>query len=125
MPFYCKTGILTMQQSQLVTEFSNAFKNEQATQQQYQRTRDAAEKLANDFSKFSNGTPPEVKELDFAQIQQSVVNLGQLGEQLGQQQNNYHQLTHKLQQAEKAERQKKTKLIIFAVIVLWILYLVF
>ncbi|KQN54802.1 hypothetical protein GKQ23_06490 [Erwinia sp. E602] len=114
-----------MQQSQLVTEFSESFKDVLATQQQYQRTSAAAEKLAKDFNKFSSSKPPEVQELDFAQVQQTVASLGQLGEQLGQQQNHYHQLTQKLEQAEKAERQKKTKLIIFGVIVLWGLYLVF
>lgn len=114
-----------MQQSQLVNEFSDSFKGVLATQQQYQRTGAAAEKLAKDFSKFSSSNPPEAQELDFTQVQQSVATLGQLGEQLTQQQNHYHQLTQKLEQAEKAERQKKTKLIIFGVIALWVLYLVF
>ncbi|WP_017348178.1 hypothetical protein [Pantoea sp. A4] len=114
-----------MQQSQLVNEFSNSFKDVLATQQQYQRTKAAADKLANDFSKFSTTNPTEAQQLDFAEVQKSVATLGQLGEQLNQQQSHYHQLTQQLAQAEKAERQKKTKLIICGIVVLWVLYLVF
>lgn len=115
-----------MQQSQLVREFNEAFQDALALKKRYQQVTTDTEKLSQHFANFKGAGPTlDTQDIDLNEIEGSIKTLGMLGEQLNNEQQKYHQLVKNLEQTEKAERQKKTKMIIIAVVVLWVLYLVF